>query len=350
MNKKFIPAKIPFRRFGIPLLLSFLLAACASGRAVRGPEPIPEGGEYPAPEDLPGRFDRVMWKITHESDDLPKYFVQDEESLIVVKSDILLEDDGNEPFEARYDLAGARPREDGRFLVDFTVEAKRTGDRRNGQLLWTPQEDATGVLLSLDDDFEDVWESNFDLFDRYGAKITFFVLGQPGPFCTEALNRGHDVGYHSAHHLNLLKVSREVFFEETLSGIEAFRAAGIPLKSFAYPFGLWEPSMLDVLVPHFKLQRGYGVSYHIYNNDAIREGYISSTAIDNILYKDEAEFDRRISLMLRTVKFIGKSNILPLTTHTISDTADWGIKPRRLEYVLQTVRDLKLKFYRYGDL
>jgi hypothetical protein len=54
--------------------------------------------------------------------------------------------------------------------------------------------------------------------------------------------------------------------------------------------------------------------------------------------------------MLRTVKFIGKGNILPLTTHNISDTADWGIKPRRLEYVLQTIRDLKLKFYRYGEL
>lgn len=350
MGKQFVPAKIPFRRFGMLLLLSFTLAACAGGGAARRSGPPPEREEYPSPEELAGKFDRVMWKVGHESEDLAKYFVQDEGSAIVVKSDIRLEDDGDEFFEVLYDLAGARPREEGPFLVDFTVEAKRTGDRRSGQLLWTPREDAAGVLLAFDDDFEDTWKNNFDLFDRYGAKITFFILGQPGPFCTEALSRGHDVGYHSAHHLNLLKVDREVFFEETLSGIEAFRAAGIPLKAFAYPFGLWEPWMLNALAPHFKLQRGYGVSYHIYDDAVIQEGYISSTAIDNILYKDEEEFDRLISLMLRTVKFIGKGNILPLTTHNISDTADWGIKPRRLEYVLQTIRDLKLKFYRYGEL
>jgi peptidoglycan/xylan/chitin deacetylase (PgdA/CDA1 family) len=267
---------------------------------------------------------------------------------MAVQADILFGDKEDEFFQVRYDLAGAVPQEAGPFLVDFTVDAR--GEQRKGRLRWTPAEGIAGVLLSLDDDYEDVWKENFDLFDRYDAKITFFVLGQPGPFCAEALGRGHDVGYHSAHHLNLPRVSPEVFFEETLAGIDAFRAAGIPLSAFAYPFGLWEPWMLQALAPHFRIQRGYGVSYHLYDKTAIKEGYVSSTAIDNILYQDEEEFDRQITLMLRTVKFIDRDNILPLTTHTISGAADWGISPRRLEYVLQTIRDLKLKFYRYGDL
>ncbi|MDR2103191.1 MAG: polysaccharide deacetylase family protein, partial [Treponema sp.] len=224
-----------------------------------------------------------------------------------------------------------------------------TGERRYGYVRWAPKEDAAGVLLSFDDNYEDIWEKNFDLLDRYGARVTFFVLGEPGPFCVKALNRGHDVGYHSAHHLNLPKVSRDVFFAETLAGIEAFRNSGIPLAGFAYPFGLWEPWMLEALAPSFAVQRGYGVTYRLYDRAAIREGYISSKAIDNILYQDDGEFEQLLSLMLRTVKFIGGDRVLPLTTHTISDTAEWGIKPRRLEYILKTIRDLGLKFYRYSD-
>jgi hypothetical protein len=54
--------------------------------------------------------------------------------------------------------------------------------------------------------------------------------------------------------------------------------------------------------------------------------------------------------MFRTLKFIGGDRILPITTHDISDNADWGIKPRRLEFLLENARALKLKFYRYGDL
>jgi peptidoglycan/xylan/chitin deacetylase (PgdA/CDA1 family) len=346
MFKKSIPRPPALRRILMFLLLPFILGSCAGQKAAVRVEPGPEAASLP-PGGALNRFDQVMLRVTRDSDGLTKYFVPDEAAYIAVNADIRFED--GEDFEVRYDLAQARPDGNGRFLVNFTVEEKKTGERRYGQFPWKPKEDAAGVLLAFDDDYEDVWKDNFDLFDRYGARVTFFILGEPCPFCAEALGRGHDVGYHSAHHLNLPKVSREVFFDETLSGIEAFRTRGIPLKSFAYPFGLWEPWMLDALAPSFGIQRGYGVTYRLYDSSAIRGGYISSKAIDNILYPDEGEFDRLMSLMLRTVKFIGGDTVLPLTTHTISDTADWGIKPRRLEFVLQTIRDLGLTFYRYGD-
>ncbi|MDR3166594.1 MAG: polysaccharide deacetylase family protein [Treponema sp.] len=331
------------------MFLSFLLAGCAGQKAaVLKPEPLPVvRASLPPREEPRSPFDRVMQIVSGDSGNLAKYFVPDEESYIVVKADIRLED--GEDFEVSYDLARAFPLENGQFRVGFTAEEKRTGERRYGYFPWTPKEDATGVLLSFDDDYEEIWGKNFDLLDRYGAKVTFFVLGEPGPFCAEALGRGHDVGYHSAHHLNLPKVSRDIFFQETLNGIEAFRTVGIPLKTFAYPYGLWDPWMLEALAPSFTIQRGYGVTYRLYDSIAIQGGYISSKAIDNILYQDDGEFDRLLSLMLRAVKFIGGDRVLPLTTHTISDTADWGIKPRRLEYVLQTIRDLGLKFYRYRD-
>jgi hypothetical protein len=67
------------------------------------------------------------------------------------------------------------------------------------------------------------------------------------------------------------------------------------------------------------------------------------------MYKSETKFEADMAVMLRTLKFLGGDRILPLTTPTIADDADWGISPRRLEYVLRTAKELKLRFYRYGD-
>jgi peptidoglycan/xylan/chitin deacetylase (PgdA/CDA1 family) len=174
-------------------------------------------------------------------------------------------------------------------------------------------------------------------------------MGSFSPFCTEALNRGHDIGYHTLNHLNLLKVSPEEFYEETLSAVDGYREAGVPLRSFAYPFGFSEPWMREALAGVFTVQRGYGVRYHIHNRATIEAGYIGSSAIDNIVYKTDEEFEAALTMMLRAVKFIGGDSITALTTHTIADEADWGISPRRLEYLLRAARELDLRFYRFGD-
>jgi hypothetical protein len=108
--------------------------------------------------------------------------------------------------------------------------------------------------------------------------------------------------------------------------------------------------MNEELLKHFKILRGYGVTFKVYDRTTIQQGYISSRAIDNILFKKDEDFKAAITIMLRTLKFIGGERILPLTTHTIADDADWGITPARMEYVLKTARDLRLVFYRYSDL
>jgi peptidoglycan/xylan/chitin deacetylase (PgdA/CDA1 family) len=207
--------------------------------------------------------------------------------------------------------------------------------------------DVSGLLLAFDDDHTAVWEGYFDLLDRYGARVTFFVQGDYSPFCAAAVNRGHEIGYHTKSHLNLLKVSRQVFFEETLGGAEAFRRHGLPLRSFAYPYGFSEPWMDAVLGESFSIRRGFGVTTRIYGVYAIKAGYISSKSIVNNKFKNDAEFEADITDMLRAVKSGG--GILPLTTHTITAEADWGISPERLEYLLKTAAALGLKVYRYGD-
>jgi peptidoglycan/xylan/chitin deacetylase (PgdA/CDA1 family) len=206
----------------------------------------------------------------------------------------------------------------------------------------------------MDDEYIETWEQYFDFFDAHGARITFFIQGDYDPlsiglFCIEALKRGHDVGYHSLNHLDLRSVSPETFAAETSEPLEAFRSQGIPLSSFAYPYGFSEPWMHEILLESFHVLRGYGTTFRIYTEEEIRSGYIISRAIDNTVIRGEENYDRLINTMLRTVKFLDDGRVLPLTTHDISDTAHWGITPRRLEFLLTSARDLHLRFYLYSD-
>jgi peptidoglycan/xylan/chitin deacetylase (PgdA/CDA1 family) len=353
-----IPAETPAE---IPVEPPAAAPSVTPGAApVKPPEP-PEPPETPAkipaaapaetPDETPRPIDLFVRRVKNNDPALIRYFTQDEERRISIHA----ESDG---FEVEYDLENARPSPDGSaWELDFAVrEAGSAAENAAGSaeplretLWWNPGDDESGILLSLDDDYQEQWLQYFDLFDRYGAKITFFTIGGFSPFCTEALNRGHDIGYHTMNHLNLLRVSQEVFYEQTLRELESYREAGVPLRSFAYPYGFSEPWMREALSGAFSVQRGFGVRYCIYDREAIKAGYIASISIDNTIYKTDAEFESAITMMLRTVKFIGRGSIVPLTTHTIADDADWGIKPRRLEYLLRTVRDLKLRFYRYGD-
>lgn len=307
---------------------------------------------FPPLSSIDPSVNQAIAQVKQNSPEIKKYFVLDENKDIIVKADIagIQQASGKiVHLEVVYDLMHAAADGAGGFLVPFTVKNPETGEAAQEELFWKPQKDAAGILLSFDDDHSNVWERNFDLFDHYNARVTFFVLGEYSPFSLAAMERGHDVGYHSLHHLNLLKISRKIFHKETVSRINTFRNAGIPLAAFAYPYGLSESWMHRELLKYFKIVRGYGVTFRVYDNAHIRNSYISSRALDTILFKRDEDFKAVIDVMLRTVKFIGGDLILPLTTHDISDTALWGIKPQRLQYLLQSVNDLQLKFYLYRD-
>jgi peptidoglycan/xylan/chitin deacetylase (PgdA/CDA1 family) len=320
------------------------------------PEKIPR--ELPR-EKASGSFEQAILAVKANSPGVKKYFQLDEDSRLVIRGDC--EIDGK-IFLAIYDLGAADRNPGGGFRIPFLVEDAGAGVFSSDHLFWSPAEDETGLLLSFDDDYWQTWEKYFDLFDRFNARVTFFVQGAYQPaahnagsagrgiadFCAEALGRGHDTGYHSVNHLDLTKVSREEFDSETSGGAENFLNAGIPFSAFAYPFGFSRPWMRDALAHVFALSRGYGVRFRLYDLEAIKEGYIVSKAIDNIIYPNDDDFERNIRLMLLAAKFIG--GVIPFTTHDISDSAQWGIKPGRLEFLLETAKELKLKFYTFGDL
>jgi peptidoglycan/xylan/chitin deacetylase (PgdA/CDA1 family) len=339
-----------YPRFLPILLVSAVFFSCAGSRALaRREEPVMKIGEEAAAIPAVPAIDRAAERVRADSEKIEAYFVTDEEGGITVKADVR---EGDEEFEVRYDLGDPEADENlrsGNLRVGFSVEDKRTGEMREGSFFWPVREGAAGLLLAFDDDYRTAWEEHFDMLDEYGARVTYFVQGEVSDFCLHALKRGHDVGYHTIHHLNLPKVSEEEFYREAVSDVGSFRQAGVPLSSFAYPFGISEPWMREALAGTFAIQRGFGATFRVYTAEAVREGYIVARSIDNIMFKEDEGFEAVITGMFRTLKFIGGDRVLPIATHDISDAAQWGIKPRRLEYLLEAARSLKLKFYRYSD-
>ena len=315
--------------------------ACASR-----PRPTAERARVPSrPHKLPTQLERLLRRIKQNGTDIVKYCIIDENGNIIVRADI--QDNAGE-FEITYDLEKAGLLGDSGYEVFFSVRNRETGAVLEDTLVWKPGAGEAGILLSFDDDYVESWERYFNLFDAYGAKVTFFIQGGPDPFCARAMVRGHDIGYHSLNHVDLRKIPEAAFIRETLGPAEAFRETGIPLASFAYPFGFSEPWMHELLLRSFAVLRGYGVTFRLYHADEIRSGYISSRAIDNTVITGEEHFDLLIRSMLMTVQFLDDGRILPLTSHAISEAA-WAISPRRLEFLLKTAADLGLRFYLYRD-
>lgn len=102
-----------------------------------------------------------------------------------------------------------------------------------------------GVLaISFDDKHLAAWETAFPLFAKYGATATFFTVGTIGmneiAFARKALAAGHEFALHGSGHMNaddaVAKLGAEGYWTKEMEPqVSACRAAGIPVRSFAYP-------------------------------------------------------------------------------------------------------------------
>jgi len=347
------------------LVLSFFQMSCFRQPAVVD---IPKKNKFELSltQEPFDAFEFVLWHIKTDTSLFQKYLHEStviipekklgkmEEALVI--GEVIIH--GKE-FKVTYNLAKAVLVDENSYQIPFLLENLTDEISKSDKLIWHPTDNDSGVLLSFDDRTLDSWMQYFDMFEGYGAKATFFVFGRPesrgnnsmnlAKFCNNALNRGHDIGFHTVNHYNLTKVSRSTSVNETIEGAKNFINAGIPISAFAYPYGLSLPWLNETLSPVFPTIRGFKGDVYFYNLQTIGNGYIVSKTIDNILYRNNEEFENEIRLLLLITKFTGNI-IIPLTTHDISDTALWGIKPSHLEFLLGTIQELKLKFYTYHEI
>ncbi len=100
------------------------------------------------------------------------------------------------------------------------------------------------IALSFDDKNLAAWEAAFPLFAKYGATATFCVSGVIGTnevsFARKALLAGHELALHGRQHANaddaLAKKGADRYWASEMEPqISACKAAGISVRSFAYP-------------------------------------------------------------------------------------------------------------------
>jgi peptidoglycan/xylan/chitin deacetylase (PgdA/CDA1 family) len=203
-----------------------------------------------------------------------------------------------------------------------------------------------GIALGFDDYSPVSWSQHFDLFDRYGVKVTFFCMaGGVTDFMLDAQNRGHEIGYHTISHPVLSTLSYDQFVEETVSRINVFKEGGIELTTFAYPYGDYKEWMHDRLLQNYKVVRGFYGTRN-YTLDEMKYGFVDSKSIDNFHY-GIIPFKWMIDHVLMKAKT--EKTIAVLTSHQIN-SAEWGITTERLVYLLDKGKELGLNFYRYKDL
>jgi len=212
-----------------------------------------------------------------------------------------------------------------------------------------------GIVLSFDDTFyginEKTWTQHFELFDKYDAKVTFFVNGRTVTnFMLNAQNHGHEIGFHTITHQRLPELTQQRFFWETISPIGIFRNAGIELTTFAYPYGLYREWMNDELLKYYKIVRGYTEKYtddfKLYSGNEMKSGFIDALSIDKHYLWTDRHFQNTIDqIFSRAIK---ERKIVAITSHSINNSS-WGITPERLEYVLKKGQEYGLKFYRFKD-
>ena len=123
-----------------------------------------------------------------------------------------------------------------------------------------------GLALSFDGHFAAGWHAMRPMFDRYGAKVTFFIssfyvlteseVGQ----LRELEGDGHAIEYHSTNHLDAEEFAASkgidrYLAEEIFPDLDRMHEAGFTPVSFAYPFGTRTAAIDGALLQHFRLLR-----------------------------------------------------------------------------------------------
>jgi peptidoglycan/xylan/chitin deacetylase (PgdA/CDA1 family) len=128
-----------------------------------------------------------------------------------------------------------------------------------------------GLALSFDDSGVSSWIEARPLFQRYQARVTFFVSRYAGMsddnhgLIRELANDGHDIAAHSVMHLRAPSYVedhglRAYLDDEALPSIDVLRADGYPVTAYAYPFGARTDELDRALAEHVAILRSVSFS------------------------------------------------------------------------------------------
>lgn len=132
-----------------------------------------------------------------------------------------------------------------------------------------------GVAISFDDHFIDEWHALRPLFQKYNAKVTFYITCgdslKPDEIkkLKELQSDGHEIGFHGTIHgksTELIALGPEKYAETELTpGLKFITDAGFKPTSYAHPGGNHNEQVDSVLHAHgFKILRDVAISRRVF--------------------------------------------------------------------------------------
>jgi peptidoglycan/xylan/chitin deacetylase (PgdA/CDA1 family) len=129
-----------------------------------------------------------------------------------------------------------------------------------------PGSPRAAIAVAFDDSAVEAWSQMEPLLEMYGAHVTFFVaryeaLSPENKALLRGLaDAGHDIEAHTVNHLNALDyVSAHgvaaYVDDEVVPSIEALRADGYDVTSFAFPFGASNDAINAAVLEHVQRVR-----------------------------------------------------------------------------------------------
>lgn len=140
--------------------------------------------------------------------------------------------------------------------------------------VWRIGRDKTVYLTFDDGPIPEVTPWVLDQLDAYGAKATFFMVGDNAArhpeLVAEVLRRGHSVGNHTMHHTQGLHTDSDTYVADVMRAAEALP----PTRLFRPPHGFMRPAQLR------KVKKlGYQITMH----DVVTRDYYSALSPGRIL-------------------------------------------------------------------
>jgi peptidoglycan/xylan/chitin deacetylase (PgdA/CDA1 family) len=188
--------------------------------------------------------------------------------------------------------------------------------------------------------FDDGWKTQHDIvlpiLSDANIKATFYIAtghidvqnGLTSQDITDIKNNGHEIGAHTRSHPHLTDLSQEMVEDEIIGSKEDLEEIGIVPTTFAYPFGEFNDSIVDVVRDNFKGARLAGGIFNQINNDPY---LLNSITIRS---------DMPISAIQAMIdKAIDEKKWLILAFHSFGDTTTDGFSntPEKLEQIIDYI-------------
>ncbi|HET7733650.1 MAG TPA: polysaccharide deacetylase family protein [Paludibacter sp.] len=175
-----------------------------------------------------------------------------------------------------------------------------------GKLVWRKNPSEKVIYLTFDDGpVPEVTPLVLDILDKYGAKATFFCVGdnvQKYPeVYTDVLQRGHKTGNHTYNHLKGFSVSTQEYVENVSKASEY-----IDSRLFRPPYGRITYKQRKLLRP----------LYEIIMWDLITHDYNRNLSIETI-FRTVKRYSRNGSIIVFHDSIKAKENVLAVLPITI---------------------------------